>query len=261
MRGVRGRLVAVAGLSLGLTAVVLCLGVLGASLLEHVPSASGAGATSAGGVLTLSTPVYGPLQVSRTFAAAQPTLIARPVVTSTVPSSDTSRGRPQWTHRPDAHEARRPPLREPRHRSRQSLRSAATSDPAAVASAAPALLATPPASKRRTATHPMRPARAQKALPRSLRRQDLATVHESNGHARAPGHSPPAVARGHRPKPAHPAVQHPEPVAGTSLPAPPNVQPGRGPQPEAVGHPAQQPKGHAMSAAHGHGHDRNATLT
>ena len=252
---VRRQLIAVACLSLGLTAAVLSLGVLATSLLGYVPPTPGAGAEPAGGVLMVSTPAPPPLQVAQTFPGPQPTLVARPAVTAAVPSSSLHRARPQSTHRTDARQARRRPKRERRARNTQP-QPAPASAPAVMASADATPSAGPPASTRQAAArHPMRPARAQKSRPRSLSRprQAPAPTRRVNGHGRPQDDAPPGAAQGHRPRPAHPGIRKPKPVAEPDLPKPPHAEPGRGRGPASVGPPAERPNGHP-GLGHGRSH-------
>ena len=246
MGRVRRQLIAVACLSLGLTAALISVGVLATSLLGYVPPAPGAGAEHAGGVLMVSTPAPQPLHVSHTFPGPQPTLVARPVVTAAVPSSSLHPARPQSRHHTDARGTRRRPKRERRARNTQP-QPAPASAPAVMASADTTPTARPPASKRQAAArHPMRPARAQESRPRSLSRprQAPAPTRQVNALSRPQDHAPPGAAQGHRPRPAHPRIRKPKPIAEPDLPKPPNAQPGRGRGSASVGPPAQQPSGH-----------------
>ena len=255
MGRVRRQLIAVAFLSLGLTAAVISLGVLATSLLGYVPTTPGASAERAGGVVMVSTPAPPPLQVSQRFPGPQPILVARPAVTAAVPSSSLHRARPQSAQRTDARDARRRTKRQRRARNTQP-QPAPASAPAVMASADAAPSAGLPASKRQAAARqPIRPARAQESRPRSLSRprRAPAPIREVNAHGRPQGHAPPGAGRMHPPGPAHPGVRKSKPVAEPDLPKPPNAQPGRGRGPASVSPPAQLPNGHP-GLGHGRSH-------
>ena len=253
MGRVRRQLVAVAFLSLGLTAAVISLGIVAMSLLGRLPPMPGAGAEPAGGVVMVATPAPPPLQGSQRFHGPRTIFIAQPAATRTVPSSSQHRARPQPTHRIDAREARRRPKRERRARNTQP-EPAPLSAPAVMASADTTPSAVLPASRRRVAArHPIRPARAQKSRPRSVSRprQVPAPTRQVNGHRRPQDHAPPGAAQSPGPRPAPPGIRKSKPVAEPDLRNPQNAKRGRGRGPASVGPPAEEPNGHP---GHGHGH-------
>ena len=133
MGRVRRQLIAVACLSLGLTAAVLSLGFLATSLLGYVPPTLGAGAEPANGVLMVSTPAPPPLLVAQRFPGPQTAFVARPAASSAVPGSSLHRARPQSAQRTHAREARRRTKRERRARNTQP-QPAPASAPAVMAS-------------------------------------------------------------------------------------------------------------------------------